>query len=71
MSKNIDFDNCFNVGKNGMGSGLAMLWNNEVDVNIFSYSNHHIDAMIHRVNGKNWRRSGIYSHMEIMQKRHT
>lgn len=32
---------------------MAMLWSSEVDVNITSYSNHHIDAVINRVIGKN------------------
>ncbi|KAL9422716.1 hypothetical protein AB3S75_034905 [Citrus x aurantiifolia] len=71
MSKGLGYDSCFNVRRNGLGGGLALLWNNEVDVNIISYSNHHIDAVIHGVNGKIWRCSGIYGHPETIQKRHT
>lgn len=50
-SKEMGFDNCFNVSRNGMGGGLALMWSNDVDVNIVSYSNHHIDAVVNSANG--------------------
>ena len=45
-SKVLGFDNCFNVSRNGMGGGLALLWSSDVNVAIASYSNHHIDAIV-------------------------
>ena len=48
-----------------------MLWNDEIDVNIVSYSNHHIDAVIYVVKGNTWRCTRIYGYPESMQKRHT
>ncbi|KAH9684606.1 putative reverse transcriptase/RNA-dependent DNA polymerase [Citrus sinensis] len=71
MGKSLGFDNCLSVGRNGMGGGLALLWNHESNISIVSYSNHHIDAVVNEVNGKKWRCTGIYGHPESMQKRHT
>ncbi|KAH9716467.1 hypothetical protein KPL71_021472 [Citrus sinensis] len=55
----------------GMSRGLAMIWNSKINVNITSYSSHHIDAIIQNNNGKRWRCIGIYGHPEAQQKRHT
>ncbi|KAH9770133.1 hypothetical protein KPL71_012275 [Citrus sinensis] len=71
MGKSLGFDNCFSVGRNRMGGGLALLWNYESDISIISYSNHHIDVVVSEVNRKKWRCTGIYGHPKSMQKRHT
>ena len=65
------FDNCFNVSRNGMGGGLALMWSNNMDENIVSYSNHHIDAVVNSAKGLKWRCTGIYGHPEGPQKKHT
>lgn len=70
-SKELGFDNCFNVSRNGMGGGLALMWSNDVDVNIVSYSNHHIDTVVKSAKGLKWRCTGIYGHPEGPQKKHT
>lgn len=67
----MNFENCFAVNRNGLGRGLALCWSNEVHVNISSFSNHHIDAVVHSENGKLWRCTGIYGHPETQQKQHT
>lgn len=67
----LKFDNCFSVSRNGLGGGLAMLWNSNVDVNIASFSSHHIDAEVCNEKGKRWRCTGIYGNPEASQKRHT
>ena len=56
-----DFENCFAVDSVGKGGGLALLWMNEVFVEILSYSNSHIDARIGNINmGNAWRFTGFY-----------
>lgn len=69
--KRLGLYNCFVVGKSCMGGGLAMLWKDDLDLEIASYSNHHIDAIVREVDGKQWRCTGIYGHPEVGQKRHT
>ncbi|KAH9717651.1 reverse transcriptase domain-containing protein [Citrus sinensis] len=67
----MNFENCFAVNRNGLGGGLALCWSSEVHVNISSFSNHHIDAVVQSENGKYWRCTGIYGHPETQQKQHT
>lgn len=49
--KNLNFNNYFTVERNGLGGGLALLWNDEIVVDIKSYSMHHIDVVVHMNNG--------------------
>lgn len=39
----------------GKGGGLALLWYNDVDLSISTYSARHIDVMIKNVDGILWR----------------
>lgn len=59
------------VDREGMGGGLALFWNSNVNVNIKSYSSHHIDAVVQNESGKLWRCTGIYGHPEANRKHHT
>ena len=45
-----------------------MLWSSDIDVNIASYSQHHIDAKIYNEGGPNWRCTGVYGHLETTQR---
>lgn len=55
------FENCFVVGRNGMGCGLALLWHYDTTVNITSCSKHHIDAVVHTDSASYWRCTGIWA----------
>ncbi|KAH9764852.1 hypothetical protein KPL70_001671 [Citrus sinensis] len=70
-SRKLKIDNCLAVNRNGKGGGLAMLWYNEANVHVTSYSNHHIDARVQREDGSWMRCTGIYGHPEMSQKHHT
>ena len=55
------FENCLTVDSVGRSGGLALLWRQEVSLEILSYSNHHIDAKIGNTNnGEDWRFTGFY-----------
>lgn len=54
-----------------IGGGLALFWNSNVNVNITSYSAHHIDAVVCNEWGRVWRCIRIYGHPEASQKHHT
>lgn len=69
-SRKLRIESCLVVNKNGMGSGLALVWNNNVNVSITSYSSHHIDAMVQNGNRSWMRFMGIYGHLEMGQKKH-
>ncbi|KAH9778879.1 reverse transcriptase domain-containing protein [Citrus sinensis] len=65
------FQNYFSVSREGLGGGLAMLWNPGTTVEIKSFSKHHVDAVVCNENGNYWRCTGVYGHPESDQKRHT
>ncbi|KAL9413536.1 hypothetical protein AB3S75_042093 [Citrus x aurantiifolia] len=44
--RNLNFENGFGVGRDGMSGGVTMFWDADVQVEITSYSNHHIDAVV-------------------------
>ena len=46
VGKKLKMENCFAVSNKGKSGGLAMLWTLETNVNITSFSRHHIDAEI-------------------------
>ena len=51
----IGYVNGFYVQQKGKGGGLAMFWKKEVNLEIKSYSKHHIDAVIVKEEMKdNW-----------------
>lgn len=50
--------------------GLALLWNSKVEVQITSFSKHHIYVEAKDENGKQLRRTGVYGHLEMGQKKH-
>lgn len=52
----------------GRRGGLALLWNQEWEVSIKSFSLNHIDAMIQMKEGVEWRYTGFYGHPEEENK---
>ncbi|KAH9651249.1 reverse transcriptase domain-containing protein [Citrus sinensis] len=67
----LQFQNCFAVDREGLGGGLAMCWTEDINVEIKSFSKHHVDAVVHSEEGRFWRCTGIYGHPETDQKKHT
>ena len=66
----IDFVNGFYVQREGKGGGLAMFWRKEVNLEIKSYSKHHIDAVIiEEATGFKWRITGFYGHLETHRRK--
>ncbi|KAK2976049.1 hypothetical protein RJ640_024777 [Escallonia rubra] len=57
------------VNPNGLSGGLALLWKNEVNVAIQSFSQNHIDATIgaDQDNFK-WRFTGFYGHPQVAKR---
>ena len=57
--------NGLNVPCVGQKGGLALLWAREVDLEIKSYSQNHVDAVINDVDHSfKWRLTGFYGHPE-------
>lgn len=47
------------------------MWRDNIDVQICSYSKHHIDFQVQSTQDKIWRGIGIYGHPEKNRKKHT
>ncbi|XVF53612.1 hypothetical protein PTKIN_Ptkin05aG0112400 [Pterospermum kingtungense] len=62
------FHACLSVDRIGSGGGLAMLWTEDIKLEIMSYSVHHIDVVIHEDNEKSWRFTGFYGYPETKEK---
>ena len=52
----------------GRRGGLAMLWKDDVELHIQTYSPHHIDAIIQTHSGSPWRITGFYGYPEECHK---
>ena len=56
----LHFNNKFVVPSNNKGGGLALFWNNSMNLTIKSFSCHHIDTVINEGQEDAWRLTGIY-----------
>ena len=69
LKMKLGFVNGLYVQRKGRGGGLAMYWKKEVNLEIKSYSRHHIDAVVvEEESGFKWRLTGFYGHPETHGK---
>ena len=65
----LGFKGGFNAPQSGGGGGLALLWDDSVQVVIKSFSNSHIDAVVEESGGGNpWRFTGFYGQPESCRR---
>ncbi|KAL6228479.1 hypothetical protein ACLB2K_002429 [Fragaria x ananassa] len=64
MCLQIGYLNCEAVACEGQSGGLALFWEDGLDVRLLSKGRYHIDVEIHAVDGSgmNWRLTGFYGH---------
>ena len=67
LKRKINFQQGCEVPRIGLGGGLALLWRDNVDIDVQTSSPHHIDALINQ-NGVVWRITGIYGHPETARR---
>ena len=66
----LGFVNGLYVQSQGRGGGLAMFWRKEVNLEIRSYSRHHIDAVVtEEASGFRWRLTSFYGHPETHRRK--
>ncbi|XVF50421.1 hypothetical protein PTKIN_Ptkin04bG0098600 [Pterospermum kingtungense] len=57
----LGFENCFVVDSLGPSAGLALLWEEDVDLSVQSYTRYHIDSTVKLEAGQPlWRFKGFY-----------
>ena len=67
----LNFQNCFAISSNGKGGGLAMMWKEGIEMEIKSYSKHHIDVVVQNNEGSSWRCTGVYDNPKSEERKHT
>ena len=58
------FKFCFTVLSRGSSGGLALLWNDPVELTIQNYTQNHIEAHVQVLPSQLWRFIGFYGHPE-------
>lgn len=67
LKRKLNFQNGFEVPRIGLGGGLALLWWDNVDVDVQTSSPLHIDALINQ-NSVVWRFTGFCGHPKTSQR---
>nr|XP_023910503.1 uncharacterized protein LOC112022157 [Quercus suber] len=60
----LPFKNKFFVKKPGLGGGLAMLWKEDIRLDVFKFSNNQISAWVTESDGFRWLLTGFYGWLE-------
>jgi hypothetical protein len=61
----------FGVDRERFGGGLALLWDDSVDIQIQSYSKHHIDCWVDNHTGESCRFTGFYGDPDTACRHHS
>ena len=60
LAGRLGFDRSFAVTSSGHSGGLGLYWNNEIKLDMLSYSQYHIDAIITEGDADPWRLTCVY-----------
>lgn len=69
MKLRLGLRRCFIVDGCGKGGGLALFWDESINVDLKSYNMRHIDSVITENNGEQWRATLVYGEPKA-QDRH-
>lgn len=62
----LKFDNMFLVPRRNLSGGLALFWMNDLDLQIRTFSPHHIDVVVNPRVDDAWQFSGFYEAPETV-----
>lgn len=71
IQRRCDMAGSFVVDADGRRGGLKMLWGDDYDVVIQSYSLNHVDAPVKRKREEQVRFTGFYGHLELNMYHHS
>lgn len=72
LKNSLGYSHGFAVDRSGQGGGLTMLWRDELDVQLISYSTGHIDVWIAEgIVDEGCFLTGFYGHWSVSQRRHS
>lgn len=66
----LGFSICLVVDNKCRSSGIALMWKDDIKLSMFSYSKHHIDALINSSVSTTieYHITGVYGHLDIAQR---
>ncbi|XP_050252314.1 uncharacterized protein LOC126698852 [Quercus robur] len=67
--RSIGFTNGLVIPSHGRSGGLALLWRKEINVDVQSFSDRHIDAIVTEDKGFKWRMTGFYGNPEVHRRK--
>ena len=65
----VGFSNGLVIPSHGRSGGLALLWRKEITVDVQSYLDRHIDAIVTEDSGFKWRITGFYGNPEVHRRK--
>lgn len=68
LAPSLGFDSCFAVNSSGRSGGLGLFWNNEIKLEILSYSHYHIDAKVEGLGTNVWRLTLVYGEAQVTER---
>ena len=63
----LPFKNCFVVKKPGLGGRLALMWKEDVNLDVFKFSEHQISTKVTKGDGFQWILIGFYGWPETKE----
>ena len=66
--KELPYKNWFVVKKLGLGGGLALLWKEDIGLDVFKFSNNQILATVTKSDGFQWVLTGFYGWLEMQDR---
>jgi exonuclease III len=71
LAGTLGYDNVFAVSNSGRSGGLAIFWNNEIKLEVLSYSQYHIDAIVFSPSVEPWRVTCVYGEAQVRERHKT
>ena len=60
IKERVGFSSSIQVDSTGRSGGLLLMWNDDLEVSLKSFSSHHIDIDVTDGRGLQWRYTGVY-----------
>ena len=72
VRQRIGFKYGFHVPRVGLSGGLSLMWVEEIELSIQSYSRHHIDSLVQGTyGGEKWKFTGFYGNPDVQERHHS
>jgi exonuclease III len=71
LARSLGFDSSFAVSSSGRSGGLAIFWNNGINIEILPYSQYHIDVIVLSSSVEPWRLTCVYGEAQVSERHKT